>query len=166
MDHVIIAEAEFPKNAADMRELFEEYASWLMHYGISWSLQRSAEGQDLTRELTTLPGKYAAPSGRLLLARCNDAAAGCVGLRPREQGICEMKRLYVRPAFRGRNLGLKLAERIVAEGKAIGYSLMRLDTVPKVMPTADTLYRSLGFYQIPCYYGDPKSGVSYYELRL
>lgn len=77
-----------------------------------------------------------------------------------------MKRLYVRPDFRGRDLGRQLAERVIAEAKASGYSLMRLDTIPAVMPQADSLYRSLGFYPIPSYYDDPQASASYFELRL
>jgi len=77
-----------------------------------------------------------------------------------------MKRLYVRPDFRGRDLGRQLAERVIAEAKMSGYSHMRLDTVPAVMPQADSLYRSLGFYPIPSYYSNPQANASYFELRL
>ena len=82
----------------------------------SWVLQRTAEWHDWIQELATLPGKYAPPSGRLLLARCDHAAARCVGIEP---GMCEMKRLYVRPAFRGPSLGLKLAERVIARARRL-----------------------------------------------
>jgi putative acetyltransferase len=162
-----ISAAEFPKDADDIRRLFEEYAAWLSSQSVRWSLLKASEvPQDVGRELTTLPGKYAPPSGRLLLARCDDVPAGCVGLRGIGPGICEMKRLYVRPDFRGRDLGRQLAERAIAEAKVSGYSLMRLDTIPAVMPQADSLYRSLGFYPIPSYYDDPQSNASYFELRL
>ncbi len=113
-----------------------------------------------------MPGKYAPPSGRLLLAREGDRAAGCVALRPLEPGICEMKRLYVRPDFRGRGLGRVLAERVVAEAKEIGYKRIRLDTVEPVMGTAVALYRAMGFRKIPPYGEHPVPGTLFMELAL
>src|SRR5215831_5699294 len=104
-------------------ELFRDYADEL---GIDLSFQ----GFD--RELAELPGEYAPPSGRLLLAFDGKAAAGCVALRQRAQDTCEMKRLYVRNAYRGTGLGRRLAEAIVAEGRAIGYGRIVLDTLPSM----------------------------------
>lgn len=156
-DAIIISVAESAEDIAAARELFSEYAAWL---GFSLCFQ----GFD--KELATLPGKYAAPLGRLLLARCEGLLAGCGALRPLEPGICEMKRLYVRADFRGRRLGLRLAERLIDEAKAIGYDSMRLDTVPKQMADANRLYRSLGFHEIPPYYNNPQPEVCYLELRL
>jgi GNAT superfamily N-acetyltransferase len=166
-ERISIDAAEFPKDADDVRRLFEEYAAWLVAHSVSWCLLKDSElPQDVSYEVATLPGKYAPPKGRLLLARCDDVPAGCVGLRALGSEICEMKRLYVRPEFRGRDLGRKLAERVIAEAKLSGYSLMRLDTVPTVMPQADSLYRNMGFYAIPPYYENPRPNVSYFELRL
>jgi ribosomal protein S18 acetylase RimI-like enzyme len=152
-----ISVAESPGDIAAARELFLEYAQWL---GFSLCFQ----GFD--RELADLPGKYASPAGRLLLARCDGVLAGCGALRPLQDSICEMKRLYVRPAFRGRRLGLALAERLIREAKNIGYEFMRLDTVPSQMADANRMYRRLGFCEIPPYYENPQPDVSYLELRL
>lgn len=149
--------AESPDDIAAVRELFKEYAAWL---GFSLCFQ----GFD--QELAALPGRYASPGGRLLLARCDGVVAGCGALRPLDPGICEMKRLYVRPGFRRRQLGLKLAQRLIDEARHIGYDFMRLDTVPKQMADANRLYRSLGFYEISAYYNNPQPEVSYLELRL
>jgi len=152
-----ITVAESQDDVAAARELFLEYAAWL---GFSLCFQGFDE------ELATLPGKYASPAGRLLLARCGEKLAGCGGLRPLEASICEMKRLYVRPDFRGRRLGLALAERLIADAKAIGYEFMRLDTVPSQMADANRMYRRLRFYEIPAYRYNPQPEVSYLELRL
>jgi putative acetyltransferase len=141
---------------ATVRALFQEYADWL---GIDLSYQ----GFD--RELALLPGDYAPPAGRLLLADIAGAAAGCVGLRPLEPGIGEVKRLYLRPAFQGRGLGRRLAETVVAQARAIGYRALRLDTLER-LTAANALYVSLGFRPIPPYYHNPTDGVLYYELDL
>jgi ribosomal protein S18 acetylase RimI-like enzyme len=153
---ISIIEAGSPEDIGVARELFKEYADWL---GFSLCFQ----GFD--NELATLPGKYSAPAGRLLLARCDGAVAGCGALRPLDPRICEMKRLYVRPQFRGRRLGFLLAEHLIGDAKAIGYDFMRLDTVPQ-LADANRLYRSLGFYEIPAYYNNPLPEVCYMELRL
>lgn len=154
---VTIEDAREPEDMAVVRELFGEYARWL---GFSLAYQGFEE------ELAGLPGKYAQPAGRLLLARAGEAVAGVVALRPLEAGICEMKRLYVRPAFRGERIGEALIERVIAEARAIGYRAMRLDTIVGKMPAAIALYRARGFVDIPAYYPSPVPGTAYMELRL
>jgi putative acetyltransferase len=139
-----------------VRSLFEEYAETL---GIDLCFQ------DFQDELATLPGSYAPPDGRLLLALHNDELAGCVALRPLEPGICEMKRLYVRPPFRSLGVGKMLAEQIVSEARMAGYRYMRLDTLPS-MAAAITLYRRLGFREIAPYRVNPIEGALFLELRL
>lgn len=126
--------------------------------------------QDFERELATLPGLYAPPLGRLLLALRqgpgrNDEPVGCVGLRELEDGICEMKRLYVRPARRGEGAGRALVEAVIAEAGAMGYRKMRLDTLP-IMHEAQALYKRLGFVEIPAYLKSPTPHALRFELAL
>jgi ribosomal protein S18 acetylase RimI-like enzyme len=121
--------------------------------------------QGFEAELAGLPGKYAPPAGALLLALEETEAGGCVALRALEPGVCEMKRLFVRPAFRGRGLGRALAEAILREGAARGYTVMRLDTLPRLQD-AIRLYARLGFRTAAPYYHNPLPGVSYWEIEL
>ena len=151
-----ISPADSTQQIQSARALFEEYAAEL---NISFCFQGFSE------ELDGLPGKYAPPSGRLLLAGSDGQLAGCVAVRKIEDGICEMKRLYVRPPFRGLKIGRRLAEAIIAEARQIGYPTMRLDTLRKLQ-AALTLYDSLGFKTIPPYYDNPIEDVVYLELKL
>ena len=138
------------------RQLFQEYAA---------SLGFSLCFQGFDRELAGLPGGYAPPGGRLLLACRGKEIAGCVALRPLEPGTCEMKRLYVRQAYRTGGVGRLLAERVIHEAGTAGYRLMRLDTLP-TMEAALQLYRRLGFREIAPYTTNPVEGAVFLELQL
>jgi len=151
------AQAETQGQITQARELFLEYAE---------SLGFSLCFQNFDQELASLPGGYAPPDGRLLLVEYEDQLAGCVALHQLEPGVCEMKRLYVRPNFRGMGLGRALADHIIAEARRIGYQRMRLDTVEPVMKDAVAMYRKLGFKEIAPYCANPMSGVIYMELQL
>jgi len=154
---VKLIQATLPEHIEQTRALFLEYGE---------SLGFSLCFQSFDEELKTLPGAYAAPSGRLLLALCERQAAGCVALRKLEANICEMKRLYVRPAHRGQGLGRLLVEGVIAEARAIGYERMRLDTIASSMKDAVELYRRMGFQEIPPYRANPIAGALYMELLL
>jgi putative acetyltransferase len=152
-----MTQVESPAQIEQARELFLEYAK---------SLGFSLCFQSFDQELAALPGDYAAPDGRLLLAEYRGQLAGCVALHRLEPGICEMKRLYLRPQFRGKGLGRALAESVIAEARVIGCRKMRLDTVEPVMPNAVAMYRRLGFKEIEPYRANPNAGVLYMELVL
>jgi ribosomal protein S18 acetylase RimI-like enzyme len=150
-----IVPATSEDHIATARRLFKEYEASL---GIELTFQGFAE------EVAGLPGAYAPPAGRLLLATGAEPA-GCVALRPLGGGICEMKRLYVRPTARGARLGRRLAETVIREARAIGYARMRLDTLPS-MKEAFALYQTLGFREIAPYYATPIVGTRFMELSL
>jgi putative acetyltransferase len=152
-----IFQSESPAQIAHARELFLEYAE---------SLGFSLCFQGFDKELAGLPGDYAPPDGRLLLAECEGQLAGCIALHRLGSQVCEMKRLYLRPAFRGKGLGRALAERIITEARQVGYQRMRLDTVEPVMKDAVALYRKLGFNEIAPYCTNPIAGAKYMELEL
>ena len=156
-DKVTIIWAVSPALVEAVRDLFLEYAR---------SLGFSLCFQGFDRELAELPGRYAPPEGRLLLAAVDGDTAGCVGLHKLEGDVCEMKRLYVRPQFRGSGLGRRLAEASIAEARGIGYKKMRLDTIVGRMDRAIELYRQLGFREIDPYRPNPTPGALYMELEL
>ena len=154
---VKLRQAESEADITDVRNIFREYESWL---GLDLCFQGFED------ELKNLPGKYAAPDGRLYLASVDDAIAGCIALRPLESKACEMKRLFVREEFRGLRIGQKLIERVIDDAREIGYAAMRLDTFPPKMGKAVQLYESYGFRSIPPYYHNPNEGVLFMELPL
>lgn len=142
---------------ARAREIFREYEAWI---------ETDLCFQSFEQELAELPGKYAPPEGRLLLAYDQDDLAGCVALRKIGEGVCEMKRLFVRPAFHGKGIGRRLIDQVVKEARDIGYQRMRLDTLPPRMNKAIALYRRLGFKEIEPYYDNPVPGALFMELPL
>ena len=168
---VSIVAADSPAHLEAVRALFKEYAA---------SLSFNLCFQSFEEELALLPGEYASPCGTLLLGLVDEQAAGCVALHRIDDNrralnradratcgeVCEMKRLFVRPGFRGSGVGRQLVKEILNSAVAIGYCRMLLDTVPSEMGTAVQLYRKLGFIEIPAYRLNPVPGAAYMELDL
>jgi len=151
-----IRPAESAVDLEAVRALFREYERWV---------DAPCCFTGFERELAELPGEYAPPAGRLLLAWVDGTPAGCAALRPLEPGVAEMKRLYVRPAFRGRGLGRRLAEEIIAAARGAGYRALRLDSLLK-MRAALAMYAGLGFSPRGPYSRDPTPGAVFYERPL
>jgi ribosomal protein S18 acetylase RimI-like enzyme len=151
-----ITEARWPDDRAIVEKLFREYVA---------SLAEDISFQNVDDELAGLPGKYARPGGVVLIAREGDEAAAAIAYRMVEPGVCEMKRLYVRPAFRGRGLGRELANELIEHARSQGYRTMLLDTLAS-MSSARALYRDLGFAPVEPYYDNPLPGVMYMALEL
>ncbi len=152
-----IIRARSQEDIAACKALFIEYAE-SMDFDLCF--------QDFEGELADFPGKYALPTGELLLARQKEHAVGVVGMRDLGDKICEMKRLYVRDIARGSGLGEELAKAIIDRAHLLGYRAMRLDTIPGHHDMAIRLYRSLGFQEIPPYCYNPIPGAVYMELKL
>ena len=152
-----IFQAQSDEDIQRARGLFEEYASGI---GISLCFQ------NFDQELKNLPCDYAPPDGRLLLATEDDQLAGCIALRNLGGNVCEMKRLFLRPAYRGGGRGKVLVESIIDEARKLGYTHMRLDTLPGRMDKAIALYRSIGFVEIGPYCENPVEGAKFMELDL
>lgn len=152
-----IVQAESESQIAAAKQIFREYETWL---GMSLCFQGFEE------ELAGLPGKYSPPDGRMYLAFLDDELVGCIALRKLEEGICEMKRLFLRENARGHGLGNTLIEKVIADARTIGYSKMRLDTHPPKMGKAVSIYASHGFYKIEPYYDNPHEGVLFMEKIL
>jgi len=151
-----ILDAQAGKDLEIIRKLFEEYAE---------SLGFDLSFQNFNGELANLPGEYASPTGCLLLAEHQGQTAGCVALRRLSEGVCEMKRLYVRPQFRQQGIGRALAKAVIERAKKTGCTRMRLDTAP-TMDAARDLYNSLGFKNIDAYRYNPLEGAVFMELSL
>ena len=155
-EKVKIIQVESEKLLNHIRKLFIEYAA---------SLNFDLCFQNFDKELAELPGEYNPPDGLLLLAFYDKKVAGCVALRPLSKNICEMKRMYVRPEFRGKGIGRHLSQTIIEKAREIDYKSMRLDTIPS-MKEAIVLYKSLGFKKIKPYRHNPIKGAMYFELKL
>ena len=151
-----LIEVNSPQEVETVRALFLEYAG---------SLGFDLCFQDFEAELADLPGDYAPPQGWLIIAWCDDRPAGCIALRPISETICEMKRMYIRPHYRRRGIGRRLAEAVICKAQSIGYARMRLDTVPS-MTDAITLYRGQGFREVAPYRHNPLAGAMFFELDL
>ena len=149
-----------PESAEEIeaaRIIFREYEQWL---GMSLCFQSFEE------ELADLPGKYAPPEGRLYVVKIGRESVGCIALRRLEEGVCEMKRLYLRESARGKGAGVALIEKVIDDAREIGYERMRLDTYPPKMGKAVDLYETHDFYAIPPYYHNPHEGVLFMEKIL
>jgi len=143
--------------------MLEEVKKLFLEYGQSLAI--NLDFQNFDAELKSLPGKYAPPNGTIILAIVNGQVAGCVALRKLKDRICEMKRLYVRDEYRGLRIGKGLIEAIINEAARLNYEYMRLDTL-STMEKAQSLYRSLGFYEIEPYVFNPMEGTKFMELKL
>ena len=154
---VEIIQAETSEQIEAARKLFREYEAW---FGMNLCFQNFDE------EVANLPGKYAAPEGRLFLAFSDGKLVGGIALRKLEDGICEMKRLFVKDEFRGQKIGISLIEKLIEEARKIGYKRIRLDTYPPKMAKAVKLYESYGFIEIPPYYHNPYGETLFMELNL
>ena len=153
---LVIEVAQSPLQIQGVRQLLEEYGELRKH---------DAALGDYTLELAKLPGKHAPPEGSLILATWNGEAAGCVAFRKIGEGICEMKRMYVSPNFRGKDIGKALVRKIIEEAKSRPYEIMRLDTHPW-MEAAQKLYQSFGFKEVEAYHYNPTPGIRFFELLL
>jgi ribosomal protein S18 acetylase RimI-like enzyme len=156
MNQPQLVEARSQHHLSEAAKLFADYAG---------SIGIDLEFQGFSTELASLPGDYAPPAGAILLFMEQEQAVACVALRRLEPGICEMKRMYVAPAGRGRKLGRRLAEAIISKARTLGYAKMRLDTLAS-MTEARALYRSLGFVPIAPYCHNPLPNPEFYELKL
>ena len=154
---LVLIQADNPKHIVQVRDLFLEYAE---------SLGFNLCFQDFETELARLPGDYVPPYGRLVLALLESMPVGCAALHRLTKDICEIKRLYVRPAYRGRRIGSELTEHMIIAARMIGYVRMRLDTIAPSMAEAIKIYRRIGFKEIPPYRENPIKGAVYLELSL
>ena len=153
---IVLSQANRPELVATARDLFREYAE---------AIGTDLEYQGFTAELAALPVPYIPPNGALLIAHIDDDVAGCVGLRPIDSHIGEMKRLYVRPDYRSWGLGKQLVEAVIHTARLAGYGELRLDTLPS-MAAAQALYHRLGFVEIPAYSNKYLPGTRFYALHL
>ncbi len=151
-----IKRAESKEELEEIRNIFREYEAFL---NVDLCFQGFEE------ELARLPGKYSPPEGDLLIALDGDRTVGCVAVRKLDHGVCEMKRLYVRPEARGTGLGMRLAKEIIAVSRDLGYRVMKLDTLDR-LSEAMRLYEILGFRRTEPYYENPLPDVVYWELEL
>jgi putative acetyltransferase len=152
-----IFQANIEKEIEQARELFQEYET---------GMGTTPCFQNFSQELAQLPGDYGPPAGRLLLVSEDDQLAGCIALRKLGPCACEMKRLFLRPSFRGSGLGRILVDAVIQEARNIGYTRLRLETLPGKMDRAIALYHSLGFTEIPPYNENPVEATTFMELNL
>ncbi|UCG11340.1 MAG: GNAT family N-acetyltransferase [Deltaproteobacteria bacterium] len=148
--------AEDENRVVQARALFQEYAE---------TRKGDPALVDFPEEIRNLPGGYAPPDGNIILAYSDGKLAGCVAVHKLDDDTCEMKRLYVSPVFRGKGIGRRLVVAVLEQARMIGYSRMRLDSIP-AMREAQTLYETIGFYEIPDYRNNPNKGTKYYEMEL
>lgn len=151
-----ITEASTPSQIQQARLIFQEYAE---------ARNFDAALKNFKQELTALPGKYASPKGVLLLAKWENETVGCVAFQSLSDNICEMKRMYVKPEYRGKGIGKALVARLLEVAKTRSYEIMRLDTHP-TMQVAHQLYAQFGFTEIERYNDNPIEGIRFFELTL